>query len=166
MPASDYGTDGLDAGVIVAGGTAAGTTATTTPTKIPVPTYEISNDFSLEELHKRLKTFVDHPYHPGIVVAVAGGGGYLLSCLSSTPGASQVLLQASILYDRESYRRYIQQSNHVSLESPSFKYASVQASNYAATASLKEALEISASANLTYGEWHTGTLYDSACRTR
>lgn len=116
--------------------------------------YEISNNFSLEELFQRLQGFVDHPNHPGIVIAVAGGGGHLLSSLSSTPGASQVLLQASILYDRESYRRYIQQATDVSLElNPSFRYASTEASRYAASASLKEALEISASANTTYGKY-------------
>lgn len=117
-------------------------------------TYEIANDFSLQELQTRLQGFVDHPNHPGIVLAVAGGGGHLLSSLSSTPGASQVLLQASILYDRESYRRYIQHATPVSLEeSPSFRYASIEASNYAAAASLKEALEISAAANTTYGTY-------------
>ena len=115
-------------------------------------TYEIANNFSLGELYKRLQNFVNHPNHPALVLAVAGGGGHLLSSLSSTPGASQVLLQASILYDRESYRRYIQQSNQVSLESPSFRYASIQASGYAASASLKEALEICAAANTTYGK--------------
>ena len=114
--------------------------------------YEIANDFSLEELYKRLQKFVDHPNHPGIVVSVAGGGGHFLSSLSSTPGASQVLMQASILYDRESYRRYIQQASNVSLEDPSFRYASPEASQYAAAASLKEALEISAAANTTYGK--------------
>ena len=115
--------------------------------------YEISNNFSLEELFQRLQGFVDHPNHPGLVIAVAGGGGHLLSSLSSTPGASHVLLQASILYDRESYRRYIQQATDVSLElNPSFRYASTEASRYAASASLKEALEISASANTTYGK--------------
>ena len=116
-------------------------------------TFEISNNFSLEELHKRLQEFVDFPFHPGFVLAVAGGGGHLLSSLSSTPGASQVLLQASILYDRESYRRYIQKATDISLEEiPSFRYASIEASKYAATASLKEALEISAAANTTYGK--------------
>lgn len=115
-------------------------------------TYEIADDFSLEGLHERLQKFVDHPNHPGLVLSVAGGGGHLLSSLASTPGASQVLMQASITYDRESYRRYIQEASDVSLEDPSFRYASPEASKYAASASLKEALEISAAANTTYGK--------------
>jgi len=126
----------------------------TSPAK---PYYEIAKDFSLEELYKRLQSFVDHPNHPGIVVSVAGGGGHLLSSLSSTPGASQVLMQASILYDRESYRRYIQQASNVSLEDSSFRYASPEASQYAAAASLREALEISAAANTTYGKFFVGS---------
>jgi nicotinic acid mononucleotide adenylyltransferase len=119
-------------------------------------TYEIAEDFTLSGLQERLRTFVAHESSlPGLVLAVAGGGGHLLSSLAATPGASKVLLQASILYDRESYRRYIQK--HVDthdvlrLEESSFRYASTQAAGYAATASLQEALAISAAANATYG---------------
>lgn len=44
--------------------------------------------------------------------AIAGGGSNAISSLVSTPGASAVLLNASVLYDRNSYCQYI--SQHIS----------------------------------------------------
>ena len=46
-------------------------------------------------------------------LAIAGGGSKAISALASTPGASSVLLNGSILYSRQSFCQYL--SNHLVL---------------------------------------------------
>jgi len=88
---------------------------------------------------------------------MAGGGGNFLGILASTPGASKILLQGNILYDRESYRRFVQRT----LDSENFRYASVESSEYAAHAALREALTLSAAADPKYGHHPTKNLQHS-----
>ena len=51
-----------------------------------------------------------------VCIAIAGGGGCAISALASTPGASSMLLEGTVTYDRKSLDNYIQQSltNYVS----------------------------------------------------
>jgi nicotinic acid mononucleotide adenylyltransferase len=63
------------------------------------PTTDLSKSIIAAKLHK-------------LSFAIAGGGSKAISSLVSTPGASSVLLNGSVLYDRNSYCQYI--SQHVS----------------------------------------------------
>mmetsp|Transcript_13295 Transcript_13295/g.19907 ORF Transcript_13295/g.19907 Transcript_13295/m.19907 type:complete len:606 (-) Transcript_13295:800-2617(-) len=64
-----------------------------------VPTTHLSKSIIAAKQHK-------------LSFAIAGGGSKAISSLVSTPGASSVLLNGSVLYDRNSYCQYI--SQHVS----------------------------------------------------
>lgn len=103
--------------------------------------------YSLEKLQHRMKSFVDN--HRGscrICFAVAGGGGHFLSTLTSTPGASDVLLEGTITYDRESYRSYVQRD----LETK-FRFCSTESSHYLSLAALQRATRLAAAADPNYG---------------
>jgi nicotinic acid mononucleotide adenylyltransferase len=122
---------------------------TSTSTDAAVSDTDNSNrDFSLQRLQDRMEHFVaQHAGECRLVLSIAGGGGHFLSTLASTPGASKALLEGSINYDRESYRRYVE----VDLDSETFRYASALSAQYAAEASLRRALQLSAAADPAYG---------------
>eukprot|EP00527_Entomoneis_sp_CCMP2396_P000027 CAMPEP_0198148506 /NCGR_PEP_ID=MMETSP1443-20131203/41667_1 /TAXON_ID=186043 /ORGANISM="Entomoneis sp., Strain CCMP2396" /LENGTH=498 /DNA_ID=CAMNT_0043813199 /DNA_START=344 /DNA_END=1840 /DNA_ORIENTATION=- len=113
---------------------------------------------SLAHLQTRIQTFVSR-YGDScrLSLAMAGGGGNFLGLLASTPGASKILLQGSILYDRESYRRFVQQT----LDRESFRYASVESSEYAADAALSQSLVLSAAGDAKFGHHPTKNLRHS-----
>lgn len=103
--------------------------------------------YSLEQLHTRMERFVnEHADDCQLALAVAGGGGHFLSTLSSTPGASQLLLEGTIVYDRESYRQYVQRDLD-----DSFRFCSKESAAYASSAALNKALHLTASADTKYG---------------
>jgi nicotinic acid mononucleotide adenylyltransferase len=133
--------------------------------------------FSLESLQTRMRAFVrgaatiSSSSSCRICIAIAGGGGHFISTLAATPGASNILLQASVLYDREAYRQYTRQYNVVvapslsssgigvatakdekqeDFDSPTFRYASVQAATDAARAALVHGLRLGAAADPSY----------------
>jgi hypothetical protein len=56
-----------------------------------------------------------------VCIAIAGGGGSAISALASTPGASSLLLEGTVTYDRKSVENYIQQplENYVSAQTAS-----------------------------------------------
>ncbi|KAL7579970.1 hypothetical protein ACA910_004965 [Epithemia clementina (nom. ined.)] len=113
---------------------------------------------SLENLQIRIQEFVKNYGHMcRLSVAIAGGGGNFLSTLASTPGASNILLKGSILYDRESYRRFVRRT----LQSEAFKYASVESSEYASEAALNQALALAAAADPHYGHHPTDNLLNA-----
>ena len=100
-----------------------------------------TDDASLAHLQQRIQAFVAKSgENCRLSLAMAGGGGNFLGLLASTPGASRILLQGSVLYDRESYRRFVQRT----LDRENFRYASVESSEFAADAALDQALILSA----------------------
>ena len=110
---------------------------------------------SLEHLQQRIQTFVqNYGQMCRLYVAMAGGGGHFLSTLASTPGASRILLKGSILYDRESYRRFVRRT----LPGEKFRYASVESSNYSSEAALHQALTLAAASDPAYGHHPTSNL--------
>jgi len=123
-------------------------TTSTTTTSASASTTATERDFSLQSLQDRVQNFVtQHSSQCRLVLSIAGGGGHFLSTLAATPGASSVLLEGSINYDRESYRRYVERD----LPSELFKYSSAVSAQYAAQASLRRALQLSAAADPAYG---------------
>ena len=75
-----------------------------------------SDDFwSLTSLRRRFQDHILHNRaplhrrnHAGLCVAVAGGGSTFISTLAATPGASSILMDATLLYGRESHRDYLE----------------------------------------------------------
>lgn len=74
-------------------------------------------------------------------IAVAGGGGKALSALSSTSGASQMLLEGCITYSRKSYLSYV----GLPSDTTGFFYTSMEASILASQAALLKALQFQTS---------------------
>jgi len=106
------------------------------------------NDFSLRNLHARMSRFLEtYSSQARVAVAVAGGGGHFLSTLASTPGASKVLLEGTLTYDRESYRQYVRRD----LDPDTFRYASAESARYAGEAALNNALRLTAAADTQFG---------------
>jgi nicotinic acid mononucleotide adenylyltransferase len=128
------------------------TSSSETPQPQPEPpdTDNTDRDFSLERLQDRTEHFVaQHAGNLRLVLSIAGGGGHFLSTLASTSGASQALLEGSINYDRESYRRYVEKD----LDGESFRYCSALSAQYAAESSLRRSLQLSAAADPAYGNY-------------
>jgi nicotinic acid mononucleotide adenylyltransferase len=64
--------------------------------------------YSLDHLHRRMQAFLQaKSTDVQFAVAIAGGGSHFLSTLASTPGASAVLLEGVVAYDRESFHDYL-----------------------------------------------------------
>jgi nicotinic acid mononucleotide adenylyltransferase len=109
-----------------------------------------SRDFSLERLQDRMENFIlANAGECRMVLSIAGGGGHFISTMASTPGASQCLLEGSVNYDRESYRRYVEKD----LDSDTFRYSSALSAQYAAESSLRRALQLSAAADPAFGNY-------------
>ena len=110
--------------------------------------------YSLESLQERLVDFLaKHSSSCRLAVAIAGGGGHFLSTLAATPGASKVLLEGVVLYDRESYRRYVQfdYDAHHNNRHQTFRYASKESALYASHAALDKALVLTAAGDPLFG---------------
>lgn len=123
-------------------------TRTMTSTTTDTTTSTRNTDFSLENLQARISEFVtQHGASCRLCLSIAGGGGHFLSTLAATSGASQVLLEGTINYDRESYRRYVERD----LPSEAFKYCSALSAIYAAESALRRAMQLSAAADPAYG---------------
>lgn len=106
-----------------------------------------TEDFSLQNLQHRMHAFVQrHKHNCRLAVALAGGGGHFLSTLTSTPGASSVLLEGCITYDRESYRQYVQQN----LNASTFRYSSQKSADMASQVAVRRAIKLAAAADPTY----------------
>jgi hypothetical protein len=70
-------------------------------------------------------------------IVVAGGGGHAISTLSSTSGASSLLLEGVVAYDRNAYLRYCNMP-----DTKGFVFSSHEAARVASLAALKQALNI------------------------
>lgn len=114
--------------------------------------------FSLSNLQHRIAMYVRENGNFKISLAIAGGGGHLLSTLAATPSASKILLDGTVTYSREAFRDYLTKSskeNNIkkisvapthSFENGSFKYCSSSAAKLLATAACHRALYLSATA--------------------
>ena len=104
---------------------------------------ENHQDYSLEALQEYASQLIESnskqqpSTKSSVCLAVAGGGGHAISTLAATPGASSLLLEGSVLYDRKSYRSYIGFSDH----EPGFKYSSSRAATLASEEALRRALQ-------------------------
>lgn len=107
-------------------------------------------NFSLESLQQRMNNFRKrHSASCRLALVVAGGGGSFLSTLAATPGASSILLEGTLTYDRESYRQYVQRN----LDSETFRYCSAESASFSSLAALKQALKLSAAGDPQYGHF-------------
>jgi len=63
----------------------------------------------LEQVSQRLvHNMTTNPSAPTyLCMAIAGGGGHAISALASTPGASDLLLEGTVAYDRRSLQTYV-----------------------------------------------------------
>lgn len=64
---------------------------------------------TLEQVSQRLvHNMTTNPAAPTyLCMAIAGGGGHAISALASTPGASALLLEGTVTYDRRSLQTYV-----------------------------------------------------------
>ncbi|CAJ1953541.1 unnamed protein product [Cylindrotheca closterium] len=92
-------------------------------------------DAKAKELMKR-NLALDESERNSCCIAVAGGGGKALSALSSTSGASQLLLEGCITYSRKSYLSYV----GLPSDTTGFFYTSMEASRLASKAALLKSL--------------------------
>jgi hypothetical protein len=103
---------------------------------------ESHKDYSLNGLQdyaeSLIKTNLDQEEssRSSVCIAVAGGGGHAISTLASTPGASSMLLEGSLTYDRKSYLSYVGLPSNTR----GFRYSSQEAAKLSSEAALKRAL--------------------------
>mmetsp|Transcript_44922 Transcript_44922/g.108592 ORF Transcript_44922/g.108592 Transcript_44922/m.108592 type:complete len:458 (+) Transcript_44922:150-1523(+) len=102
-----------------------------------------SSAFSAETLSDKAKELVERNLKReeseriSCCIAVCGGGGKSLSALSSTAGASQLLLEGCITYSRKSLLSYIRLPS----DTTGFFYTSMKAARLASNAALLKALQ-------------------------
>lgn len=71
-----------------------------------------------------------------VCIAVAGGGSHAISALASTPGASSMLLEGTVTYDRRSFHKYVQ--HHCD---DLFNYVSSEAAHLLSQTALERAMQ-------------------------
>ena len=106
---------------------------------------ESHKDYTLEALHEYAKNLIEMNLRNGgdsstrtsVSIVVAGGGGHAISTLSSTSGASSLLLEGVVAYDRNSYLRYCNMK-----DKKGFVFSSYEAAKVASEAAMKQALTI------------------------
>jgi hypothetical protein len=97
-----------------------------------------------QELIRKNKEEEDPSSQTAVCIAIAGGGGHAISALSSTPGASSLLMEGIVTYDRKSYCSF----TGLPANTKGFKYASYVAAKMASEAALKRALNYCSTNNL------------------
>ena len=151
----------LSSSVVVASyfSTTTTTTTTTTPkmtersetvttTQIPCPPAENDeDDYSLYHLQQRTQWLIENHAALGkICLAIAGGGGHALSTLAATAGASQLLLEGTVTYDRASFQNYVRSQRDMSTynnnDGESFSFSSLEAAKMASRAALLQGMQL------------------------
>jgi nicotinic acid mononucleotide adenylyltransferase len=114
------------------------------------------NHWKLEALLQRIEKLLEtnrqdgQPKHK-VCLAIAGGGGTALSSLAATSGASQLLLEGTVTYDRSSYNTFVRKnsSSLSSLDDASessattkFSYTSMTAAKLASMSALWRGMEL------------------------
>ena len=81
-----------------------------------------------------------------LYIAVAGGGGTAISTLASTPGASKVFLEGRILYDPQSFLRFVvpttQQLSSSTTPTEILSFCSKEAAISLATSALRSCIDL------------------------
>eukprot|EP00339_Tiarina_fusa_P005139 CAMPEP_0117047292 /NCGR_PEP_ID=MMETSP0472-20121206/32683_1 /TAXON_ID=693140 ORGANISM="Tiarina fusus, Strain LIS" /NCGR_SAMPLE_ID=MMETSP0472 /ASSEMBLY_ACC=CAM_ASM_000603 /LENGTH=480 /DNA_ID=CAMNT_0004759937 /DNA_START=150 /DNA_END=1592 /DNA_ORIENTATION=- len=105
-----------------------------------------SDEFSLRSLEDYSNKLVkankesDEASQSSVCLAIIGGGSHAISTLASTPGASSMLLEGILAYDRKSFRSYL----GISLEDvdamDDFRYTSRRAAKMASEVALRRAM--------------------------
>jgi hypothetical protein len=102
------------------------------------------NNFSLEHLQQRTQWLIDHHTALGkVCLAIAGGGGHALSTLAATSGASQLLLEGTVTYDRSAFQTYVGKALPDDKRS-NFSYSSLDAAQMAAQSALLQGMQLQA----------------------
>jgi hypothetical protein len=108
----------------------------------PMSFSESHKDYSLHGLEEYAKQLIsinldqEDSSRTSVCIVVAGGGGHAISTLAATPGASSILLEGSVAYNRKSYRAYVGLPSNTT----DFRYSSHKAAKLASEAALKRAL--------------------------
>jgi nicotinic acid mononucleotide adenylyltransferase len=120
--------------------------------------HNMTDYYSLESLQRRVAMYVQQQQErytnnksniPKFCIAIAGGGGHLLSTLAATPGASSILLEGTIPYSRQAFKQYIQPQEITLMNtesSSSFKYCSAEAAELLANAACQKAVQLTTTA--------------------
>lgn len=99
---------------------------------------EQQDEYSLENLQNRITHFIEMNPPCRVAMAISGGGGFFLSMMAATPGASKILLEGTITRD---------------LDPDTFKYDSPEAAKYASEAALEKALRLTAAGDTLFGHF-------------
>lgn len=138
-----------------------------TTTQIPCPPAENDeDDYSLHHLQQRTQWLIENHAALGkVCLAIAGGGGHALSTLAATAGASQLLLEGTVTYDRASFQNYVRSQAfpfHININNngenkKGFSFSSLEAAKMASRSALLHGMQLqSRSSN---PQKHHQTLY-------
>lgn len=103
---------------------------------------EYEEDYTAPGLEKFARELVsknanqDEDSRASVCIAIAGGGGHSISTLAATSGASSMLLEGIVTYDRRSFRSYVGLLSN----STRIRYNSLEAAKLASETALKKAL--------------------------
>jgi len=103
---------------------------------------ENDNDYSAKGLEEYAKSLIDSNValepenRASVCIAVAGGGGHAISTLAATSGASSMLVEGTVAYDRRAFRSYV----GLSYNSTRVSYNSPEAARLASEMALKRAM--------------------------
>lgn len=103
---------------------------------------ESDEDYSMKGLEEYAKSLIDSNValepenRASVCVCVAGGGGHAISTLAATSGASSMLLEGTVAYDRRAFRSYV----GLTANSTRVRYNSLEAAKLASETALKRAM--------------------------
>lgn len=95
--------------------------------------------YSLSFLQQQSSLLLMNDCPPKLCLAIAGGGGHALSTIASTPGASKLLLEGTITYDRCSFQSYVGATLP-----DTFSFSSLEAGRMLSQKSLLKAMQLRA----------------------
>ncbi len=103
---------------------------------------ESDQDYTAESLEEFAKTLIDANLEldpesrTSVCICIAGGGGQAISTLAATSGASSMLLEGIVAYDRRSFQSYV----GLNSSSTRIRYNSLEAAKLASETALKRAM--------------------------
>lgn len=109
--------------------------------QIPCPSAENEEkNYGLSHLQKRTQWLIaNHTALGKVCLSIAGGGGHALSTLAATSGASQLLLEGTVTYDRASFQNYVKRALP---NDKSFSYSSVEAATMSSESALLRGMQL------------------------
>lgn len=110
-------------------------------TQIPCPPAENDeDDYSLYHLQQRTQWLIENHEALGkVCLSIAGGGGHALSTLAATAGASQLLLEGTVTYDRASFQNYV---GRALPNDKSFSFSSLEAAKLSSESALLQGMQL------------------------